>query len=162
MAMKLRLLAFAVASGKLAYVFLIGDELMEWRVSDLPKRSPAKAIAWAKRNITALVPDVIVTEDTRYAAKKGAPAKAMIEAIAALAEAGERLNPRIRRQHRYANKYEEAEAIAERYPELRPWLPGRWRRFFDNEPRNTVLFEAMANALCILADPAPSLARALG
>ena len=65
------------------------------------------------------------------------------------------------REQAYANKYEEAEAIAGRYPELQTWLPKK-RRFFENEPRSTVIFEAMALALIILRDPARQLGAAMG
>jgi hypothetical protein len=54
------------------------------------------------------------------------------------------------REHRYPNKYAEADALVDRYPELAPWKPMK-RRFYDNEPRNTVLFEALALADQILA-----------
>lgn len=160
--MSLRLLSFAVASGKIAHVFLIGETLQDWRVSDAPMKGEDKALAWATRYITDFEPDVILTEDVRYANKKGEPAKLLIEAISSLAEERQLLNPRIRRQHEFANKYEEADAIAARYPELAPWLSRQWRRFFDNEPRNTVLFETMSYALYILRNPTPALARAMG
>lgn len=50
------------------------------------------------------------------------------------------------RKQGFANKYAEAEVLVERYPELAPWKPEK-RRFYDNEPRNTVLFEALSLAL---------------
>ena len=52
----------------------------------------------------------------------------------------------------YANKYEEAAALALQYPDIKPWLPPK-RRFFDNEPRSTVLFEALSLALGVIQRP---------
>ena len=67
----------------------------------------------------------------------------------------------VAREQEYANKYEEAAALGEQFPDLAPWVPKK-RRFFDNEPRNTVLFEAVALALSILNGPTPVLAHAMG
>jgi hypothetical protein len=55
------------------------------------------------------------------------------------------LDVAVARECCYANKYVEADALAERYPDIAAWKPKK-RRFFDNEPRNTVLFEALALA----------------
>jgi hypothetical protein len=55
----------------------------------------------------------------------------------------ELLDIAVERPSLFPNKYAEAEALAARYPELAAWKP-KPRRFFDNEPRNTVLFEALA------------------
>ena len=160
--MALRMLSFAAASGKIAHVYLIGDQLHDWRISDAPRASEAKAIAWVERQLEELQPNVVLTEDIRFAKKKGDPARQLTDAISRLAEDRGLLNPRIKRDHAYANKYEEAEAIVKHYPELKPWLSKRWRRFFDNEPRNTVLFEAMSYAMFVLRNPTPALARAMG
>ena len=46
----------------------------------------------------------------------------------------------------YANKYDEAEALAERFLEMKPWLPKR-RTLWDEEPRLTIIFEALSLAL---------------
>jgi hypothetical protein len=159
--MALRLLAFAAASGRVATVFLVGNQLMDWQISDQASKSIDRAVAWVGRQVAELRPHVIVTEDLAEPCPKGARACEITEAVSELTEALELLNPRVRRHHDYANKYEEADAIAAFYPELKPWLPD-WRRFFENEPRNTVLFEAMSYALFILQDPPKRLGAAMG
>jgi hypothetical protein len=159
--MELRLMAFAAASGRVAIVFFIGKKLMDWRISDSASKNPDQAITWIERQIGVLKPDVIVTENTALAHRKGDTARSITEAVSQVAEKLRLLNPRVRRHHDYINKYEEADAIAELYPELKSWLP-RWRRFFENEPRNTVLFEAMSYALSILRDPSRHLSAAMG
>lgn len=159
--MELRLMAFAAASGRVAMVFFVGQQLMDWRVSESASKSADQAEAWTETQIKALKPNVIVTENTAQTHRKGENARSTIEVVSEVAKTLNLLNPRVRRQHDYANKYEEADAIAELYPVLKQWLPKR-RRFFDNEPRNTVLFEAMSYALFILRDPSRHLSAAMG
>ena len=150
--MELRLLAFAAASGRSAIVFFVGEQLMDWRISECAAKSADQAKVWIERQIEALKPDVIVTENPTQASRKGEISRSIIEAVSWVAERLQLLNPRVTRQHQYANKYEEADAIAELYPDLKPWQPTR-RRFFENEPRNIILFEAMSYALTILGEP---------
>lgn len=159
--MKLRMASFAAARGRVACVFFIGDSLMDWRISDRASQSVEKARTWMEQVFAELHPEILLTEDTRFSEKKSEHVKSIIDAVSRLGEDHQLLNPRIRRQHDYANKYEEADVIAERYPELKPWLSG-WRRFFENEPRNTVLFEAVSYALYILRDPSSRLGAAMG
>ena len=159
--MALRLLALAATHSRIGYVFLIGDRLVDWRISDRASKSADKAAERTRRLIAELRPDVVVTEKPESASKKGDKTKEIIQAIAAVAADHELLDVSIAREQFYANKYEEAEAIAGRYPELKSWLPKK-RRFFENEPRNTVVFEAMALAFAILRDPTGQLSGAMG
>lgn len=64
--------------------------------------------------------------------------------MAATAAEYELLDIAVEHPHDFPNKYAEAAVLIERYPEIAAWQPNR--RFFDNEPRNTVLFEALALA----------------
>ena len=155
----LRMLAIAAASGRIAYVYLIGNRLMDWRISDRGSDSEDEAARSARRWIETLQPDVVVTEDTLGAKKKGHHTKEIIAAIADVAARAELLDVTVVREQRFPNKYLEAAALCERYPDLQPWLPYR-RLLLDNEHRNTVLFEALALALVILQGPTPALAYA--
>lgn len=152
--MALRLLAFAVSSGRASYVFFIGNEPVEWKISDRATKSVERIRAWAEEVITFLRPDVVVTEKPDATRHKGEKTKHLVEAIADVASHHELLDVSVAREQTYENKYAEAEALGARFPDLTPWVP-RKRRFFDNEPRATVLFEAVALALVILAGPAP-------
>ena len=142
----LKILAFAAASGRVGSVFLIGDELMDWHMSNKAAESDVAATDHAQRLINELMPDVVVTEELETARHKGKHTLALIAAIALAAEDNNLLEVSVPREHRYPNKYAEADALVERYPELAPWKPVK-RRFYDNEPRNTVLFEALALAV---------------
>lgn len=139
-----RLLAIAAASGKVGSVFLVGDTLTYWQVSVKAAESPADAAAHAQSLINDFWPDVIVTEEPGRR-HKGTETLALIAAMAEVAEDCGLLDVRVPRVQRFPNKYAEADALVLRYPELAPWKPAK-RRFFEAEPRNTVLFEALALA----------------
>jgi hypothetical protein len=154
----LKLLAIAVVSRHVAYVYLIGDRLVDWRISDRASSSAVKAASTAQGWINLLGPDVVATEKIASNLRKGTKAKAALEAIAMVAANNEVLDVSVAREQTFPNKYLEADAIVADYPELRPWLPKK-RLFYDNEPRNTVLFEAMALAQIVLRRPASVVAR---
>ena len=67
----LRMLALAAASGRVGYVYLIGDRLKDWRISEKAAKSPEDAAHETQKWINELKPDVIVTEKVAEAAKKG-------------------------------------------------------------------------------------------
>jgi hypothetical protein len=138
-------------------VYLIGNRLMDWRISDKGSASEEDAAKSAARWIETLQPDVVVTEDTLGAKKKGQHTKEIIAAVAAVAARAELLDVCVIREQTFPNKYAEAKALAEQYPDLKPWLPYR-RLLLDNEHRNTVIFEALALAQVILRGPTPVLA----
>lgn len=147
-----RLLAFAAASGRIGMVFLIGDRLMDWRLSNFAARLPKAAANYANILIISLKPDVVVTEKIDSAGHKGNSTKELVAAMAEVASNHEVLDVSVVREFRFANKYAEAEALAQRWPDIAPWKPKK-RRFFDNEPRNTVLFEALALAEAVMDRP---------
>lgn len=158
--MALRMLAIAAAHNRLGYVFLIGDRLIDWRISDRAANSTTKAVAWVQRYVGELKPEVIVTEELKTSRKKGNKTIAIIEAVGNLAENKDLLNVMVPHRHDFDNKYDEADALAALYPDLKPWVQRR-RWFYDNEPRNTVIFEALSLALTVLRDPTTRLAAAM-
>lgn len=145
----LRVLAFAAATGRVGSVFLIGDQLVDWHISNKAAESGVEAAGHAQALINDLMPDVVVTEELETASHKSKHTLDLIAAIARTAEHNHLLDLSVPREHRYPNKYAEADALVERYPELTPWKPMK-RRFYDNEPRNTVLFEALALAQSVV------------
>jgi hypothetical protein len=145
----LKILAFAAASNRVGAVLLVGDKLMDWQMSSKASRDSVIAAAYAQKLINILTPDIVVTERPEDAKRKGLRTKDIIDAIAVTAANNYVLDVSVKRGQKYANKYAEADALAERYPDLAAWKPEK-RRFFDNEPRNTVLFEALALAEFVL------------
>jgi hypothetical protein len=148
-----RLLALAAASGRIGIVFFVGPRLIDWRISNFAARSPRSAAAFADKLIVFLKPDVVITESAPSAAHKGDKTKLLILAMGEAAANHEVLDIAVKREFRFPNKYAEAEALVQLYPDLIPWKP-KPRRFFDNEPRNTVLFEALVLADQLIAKDA--------
>jgi hypothetical protein len=146
-----RLLALSACHDRLAYVFFIGHDLKDWRISRFAARSPVTASAFAEKYIHFLKPEVVVTEAFHGSSIKGDHTRALIAAMATVAEYEPVLDITMTRPRAFANKYDEAEALADRYPVIAKWKPAR-RRFFDNEPRNTVLFDALALADALIAN----------
>lgn len=144
-----RVVALAVASGRIGAVFFIGNRLMDWRMSDKAATSVTAAADFARKLIAELTPHVFVTEQVAATQFKGDNTKLLIEAVALVASEHELLDVSVPRLFAFANKYDEADALVGRYPELAGWKPKR-RRFFDDEPRSTVLFEALVIAEVVM------------
>jgi hypothetical protein len=150
-----RVLAVAAATGRVGMVFLIGNRLMDWQISGKAAKSPEQAARFADAIIRSHRPDVFITERIDVARNKGDKAKALIDAMANAAAEHELLDISVERPHDFPNKYAEAAMLIERYPEIAAWQPRR--RFFDNEPRSTVLFEALALAENALRRNSPDM-----
>lgn len=156
----LRILAVAATSRRIGYVFLIGDELMEWRMATGPASSGVKAADALQKLINTFRPEVIVTETLGAKDRKGERARVATAAFQRLAAQNYVLDVAVKRGQRFANKYEEAEALALLYPAIKPWVPSK-RKFHDSEPAAIVLFDALAIAHAVLQRPATTLAAAM-
>ena len=141
-----RVLAFGAGSHKVGYVFLVDELPVDWKMSRKHSLSPEAARPFAERWIVKLAPDVVVVENTTKAKRKGERTKAVVEAIAEVAIAARLRVVAVPRPRHFPNKFAEAAALAERFPALKPWIP-RPRKLWDAEPREVVLFEALALAL---------------
>lgn len=150
----LRVLAIAVATGRIGYVFLKGGELCDWALSRKASRDPKAAAEKAQEWIDELEPDVVVTEELPKRSRKGSRTRAMIEAITRVAERANVLDITISAVRVSRNKYDEAERLAERFPEISAWAPAK-RRIWESEPRNTIYFEALALAVVVMTNWRP-------
>lgn len=140
-----RVLAVAAATGRVGWVFFVDDQLMDWQISNKAANGTAEAATFARTMIREFCPDVVIVEEAATARHKGKHALRITAAIARAAGENNVVAITVPREHLYPNKYAEAEALLKRYPELTPWKPERVH-FYDNEPRNTVIFEALALA----------------
>ena len=156
-----RILAVAAATGRVGCVYLVGGRIKDWRVSRKAAQSPRDAAEQTQKWINRLKPEVVVTEKVEEAAKKGEKTKEIVRAVARTAEHNYVLDVSVAREHDFANKYEEAAALAKRHPEIAAWVPKK-RRFFDTEPRNTVLFEALSLAEAVMRGGPTRLGAAMG
>lgn len=157
----LRLLAVAAVSRHVAYAFFVGNHLTDWAISDRASDSPEAAARAVTQWIQDLDPNVVISERPDKAHRKGDRTRALLTAIGEAAMGSGRLHVAAAREQAFPNKYAEATFYAARYPDLLPWLPEK-RLFYENEPRNPILFEAVALADVVLRDPTTELARALG
>ena len=157
----LRILAIAAASGRVGYVYLTDRRLRDWGISEKAAGGTVEAAALAQSWINRLRPEVVATEKLTADTRKGAHSQRLIAAIAETAAHNYLLDVEVRRLRTFPSKYEEAAALAQRYPELAAWLP-RKRRFFHSEPRSVVLFEALALGEAVLDGPPTDLAAAMG
>jgi hypothetical protein len=146
---RLKVLAVAVATGRIGYVYLIGDRLKDWGLSRKASLSPALAAQQSEKWISEFEPDVLVTENVAATSSKSSRTRTLIESIQRVAANATLLDVSVPRVQLFKNKYEEAKHLGERFPEMSLWVP-RMRRLWEPEPRTTVLFEALALALVVI------------
>ena len=140
------LLSFAVASGKAGYVFLQDGQVVDWGLTVKAVSSSTELVGFVQELITKLKPDVVVTEKCDDRSRKGERSRALIKSIAELASHNEVLDISVRRPRTFPSKYEEADYLVRKHPEVIGYLPDRKRRIFDFEPRGMMIFEAIALA----------------
>jgi hypothetical protein len=144
-----RVLAMAVATGRVGYVFLVKGKLYSWQLSRKAASCPEDATRIAKGWIVRMRPDIVVTEKFTVRCRKGQTVRSITEAMARVAEDASIFNVSVERPRSLPNKYAEAEALADRFPELKSRVP-KPRRLWDSEPRNTTIFEALVLALMVI------------
>lgn len=156
------ILSLAVASGKVGFVYLEEDQLLDWGVSVKAAKSSTEIAGFVQARISALQPHIVVTERCEQACRKGAKTRDLIRAMAETASHNAVLDVAVARPHRHAHKYDEALALAKQFTELEGYLPSRKRRIFDHESRNMIMFEALALALEVRDGGPTGLAAAMG
>ncbi len=147
--MRLRVLAMAAATQRVGAVFLIDGEVKFWRMSQEAAISTEQAQKWARKLIHDLQPDLMVLEERGDKCRKGANTREILDAIAFVAGELDVMLTEVEHKQRYKNKYIEAEALVEQFPELTQWLPEH-PKIWKSEPRETILFEALAMTADVL------------
>ncbi len=158
----LSVLAIAVASSKVGYVYLSDGKLQDWCTAVKAAQSSGDLVGYVQELINTLKPDVIVTEKCDTDCRKGTKSKTLIGAVAELASHNSVLDVAVSRPRSFPSKYDEADALVEQYPEIAAYLPKQRRRIFDFEPRNMILFEALALANEVINRSPAQLAIAMG
>lgn len=158
----LRVLAVAVATGRVGYVCLDGPQLVDWAVTTTVAGNTSDLVGFVQELINELKPNVVVTEALDASCRKGTRARRLIAAIAELASHNYVLDVSVPRPRRFSSKYEEAADLVTRHPDLTGYLPRRKRRFYEVEPRNMMVFEAVALAEAVQNGPPEQLAAAMG
>lgn len=137
-------LSIAVASGKIGYVFLIDGELCNWGVVTKASRSTTSAVTKLKSWLDYFEPDLVVMERLTPQTRKSGQT---IKNIKAMQEQLQKRTVKLKlveRLHDYANKYDEASALAERFPKAKAWLVPP-RKLWEAEHRHTLIWEALGS-----------------
>ena len=158
----LRVLSVAVSTGRVGYVFLEGTQLLDWAVTTTVSGKATDLVAFVQELINTLKPDVVVTEKCDEKCRKGSRSRRLIASIAELASHNYVLDVAVTRPRVFQSKYEEAESAVTRHPDLIGYLPEKKRRFFETEPRNMIVFDALALAEEVINGPPDMLAAAMG
>lgn len=159
--MPLKVLAFAAISDRIGYVLLHDDRVKDWQATEKATLSSVEAAEFVQQMINFHRPNVVVTERLGPDNRKGEATQRLIDAMERIAQENNSvIHVATQHHHAYPSKYEEAAALAKRYPALKPWLPKK-RRFFDNQPRPMVIFEALSLAHSIAHGGAEPIAAAM-
>lgn len=140
-----RVLSVAVASRKIAYVLLFDGDLKDWQISRAGGMSAPRGRSFLRMAIARFKPDLVVIEYPYGSTRKHGTSREILMALAQELEDSAEPHRLVDRNQAYANKYVEAAALAELFPEIAPWLP-KPRRLWDNEPPEMIYFEALALA----------------
>jgi len=125
-----------------------------------PSASRAEAAGALQRLINDFKPAVVVTERVGPKTSRSASVLALKSALSRTAAHNYVLDVAIDRTCNFANKYEEASALADLYPAISPWVPPK-RRAFDHQPPRLIMFDALSMAHQVLQKPTITLAAAM-
>ena len=158
----LKVLSIAVATGRAGYVYLQGSTLLDWGVAVKAIRNTTEFAGYVQDLILKLKPDVLVTERCDDRSRKGEKSIRLIRAVAELASHNTVLDVSVPRPRTYPSRYEEAKALARRYPEVAGYAPDQKCPVYSAEARGMILFEALALAERVIFGPPEALAAAMG
>jgi len=139
-------MGLAVASGRVGYAMLSDHDLIDWDVSRVACRSYEHANMKAMEWIDLLAPEVVVTERIGSNPRKRGKTLALMAAVHEAVKQSNAISVTTAKVRVHTDKYAEARALADAYPELKLRLarkPACWK----TEPRRMILFEALALAL---------------
>lgn len=131
-------------------MFLVDGDPKDCKFSKTAFKSNENAQIHAAKWIKQFEPDVVITEKITKTCRKGDHAKQLIAAVTKVAEEHRDISDiQVARVQSYKNKYEEARALAERFPQLKPRLP-KEPHCWQSEPFSTTYFEALSMALLVI------------
>ena len=139
-----------------------GTQLLDWGITVKAVKTGTDLVGFVQELINDLKPDVVVTEKCDEHSRKGKNTRQLIQSVAELASHNEVLDVSVPRPRKYPSKYEEAEQLVKRHPDVAGYLPVRKRRIFDFEPRGMIIFEALALAEEVIFGPPDALIAAMG
>lgn len=141
-----RIVAFATSSGQLAYVLLENSRFVRWHLWRLKKGASTVARSHVRMILYKLDPSLVVIEDPWQGCRKRGESYALLLMLAQTLADEPVGTVQLRYRSPFKNRYEEAWALCERFPELVQYRP-KETAFYESEPRSLLLFEAAALAL---------------
>lgn len=140
-----KVLALAVASKRIAFVFLIGGQLKDWKYSRSCRKSVAAARSFLRIAVLTYEPDLVVIENPMGHTRKTGRSRAILQGLAQELSDSATPHALVERKSTHRNKYLQAKELAERHPLIKTWLPQK-PRIWQTEPTAMIYFEALAMA----------------
>jgi len=137
-------MSIAVSSGKVGMVMFMNKQLAVLKLSVKASKSTEQAKKQMRKWIDQYQPDCIVTEQLDKQSRKHGRTPELIDAMNEVIHQHAILHVEMKRQQDFKNKYEEANALAEQYPQLKPHLKHE-RKIWQSEEPSMMLFEAVRN-----------------
>lgn len=138
----LGVLGAAASFNALSFVYFESGELCYWGNHPRAARNLEGAVRISNRWLARCTPKLVIVPDYDGTAK-GAYARALVEAVVGAAENRDIPCVKTQRRQTFANKYEEAAALALVFPQIAALVP-KPRKPWDTEPYGILLFEALA------------------
>lgn len=145
----LKVMSIAASHNRIAMVFLIDKQPMDWEMSYLAATSPDKAAQKVKHWIKWYGVDVVVTENPQDINRKGQRTQDLLEAVCNAVQSLEIQHLEVSRHQPFPSKYEQIDDLCERYPQMKAAAP-RKRKYWENEPHSVTIFEGLSNAEQVL------------
>ena len=144
-----RILSFAVGNDQLALILLVHRMVVHCESWRRVKAHPTMARSVLRTAIASYEPTILACERPYgLCRKQGVNLKLLQTLVQAIMD--EPIpHHLLNRQQPYRNRYEEAEALTERFPEMARWCP-KQPHYPDTAPRSLVYFEALAYAVEVL------------
>ena len=142
---RIAVLAIAVRSGRMGYVFLLDDQVKDWALSRKAAKSTEVACSQLTAWVEKLAPEIVVLEDYKTIGRKSDMTRKIIKALTKRLKKSPAKMSLVERIQEYRNLYLEAQAYGERFPGMAHLVP-KTRRLWEAEPGNAVYFEALALA----------------
>jgi hypothetical protein len=136
-------LGVAASFDALSFVYFRKGDLGDWGNSRKAAESIDAAFATTQQWVRRYRPQLVIVPAYGENSRKGRTSRALIEAVAAAAAATKTPCVRAERPQTFPSKYKEAASLANSFPQIAPLLP-RPRRAWEIEPRNMLMFEALA------------------
>ncbi len=135
----------------MAFAFLIAVNLKACSCSHPASLSAPKGRSLLRSAVARFEPSLVVTEDPFKPTRKSLSSLQVLNAL--VKELTDSAIPHhlVQRDQQFANKYDEAQALADRFPAIAPWLP-KTPKIWEAEPVSAIYFEALSMAALIIDD----------